>query len=123
MESKTKKVKLKYILNFSNDISADSDYNWNSLHYSLKNNGYDIYNNEPIHVTKFYKEYYLIFDGHHRIKVLKDLYGEEHEIDVKVRNFFKLTVILLFLQFIVLIITFVKYIRFIYDYHSGKLVK
>lgn len=164
MVSKTKKIKLKYLLSFSTHANTDFSYDWNTLTNSLEENGYDTENNNPIIVCHFYKGYYVVFDGHHRIKLLKELYDDEHEIIVSHVKFFKMLFTLIglmlfqkgeyeyllynknlkeknvpkknissetntnfFSAFIILsfyiLFFIVKKIRFIYDYHSGKLIK
>jgi hypothetical protein len=122
MGNNIKKVKLKYLIGMSN-TKNDETYKWDVLRESLKNNGYDTEKYNLINVTNLYKQYYLVLDGHHRISVLKELYGEDFEADVEVKNLLKSFFPLIFLPIILSIIFIFKFISVFFKYHSGKLVK
>ena len=122
MGNNIKKVKLKYLIGMSN-TKNDETYKWDVLRESLKNNGYDTEKYNLINVTNLYKQYYLILDGHHRFSVLKELYGEDFEVDVEVKNLLKSFFPLIFLPIILSIIFIFKFISVFFKYHSGKLVK
>lgn len=122
MGNNIKKVKLKYLIGMSN-TKNDETYKWDALKESLKNNGYDTEKYNLINVTNLYKQYYLILDGHHRFSVLKELYGEDFEADVEVKNLLKSFFPLIFLPIILSIIFIFKFISILFKYHSGKLVK
>jgi hypothetical protein len=105
------------------DTKGDKTYKWDVLKESLKNNGYDIEKYGLINVSNLYKQYYLVMDGHHRISVLKELYGEDFEVDVEVKNLLKTYLPLIFLPIFLLIIFIFKFIHIFFKHHSGKLVK
>lgn len=74
---------------------SDSDltrYEWKSLIESIKNEGIKrpivLYNNPVSEEFEEYKKY-RVDDGNHRIRVLKHLYGDDHEIDVIIYNRYK----------------------------------
>ena len=91
----------------SGDRNFEKNYRWDKLHESIKKDGYDTINNEPISAVKFFNKYYIISDGHHRVVIWQDLYGEDYEIDIKIINF------LIFYIFILLLPVFIG-CRFIY---------
>ena len=122
MASNIKKVKLKYLIGMSN-TKDDNTYKWDALKESLINNGYDIEKYGLINVNNLYKQYYLVMDGHHRISVLKELHGEDFEVDVEVKNFLKSYIPLFFIPIILTIIFIFKFISIFIKYHSGKLIK
>jgi hypothetical protein len=122
MASNIKKVKLKYLTGISNS-KYDKTYKWDTLKESLKNNGHDIKKYHSITVTNFYKQYYLVMDGHHRVTVLKELYGEDYEIDVEVKNFLESFIPLFFFPIVLTTIIIYKFISIFIKYHSDKLIK
>ena len=81
-------VKLKYlkvVKNINNDV-----YEWESLRQSIKTEGYDVKKYGMIHVKKFCNNNYLIIDGNHRVFLLKEIYDDEHEIEVKLTSYLNL---------------------------------
>jgi hypothetical protein len=116
-----KKVKLKHIINTYNPKN-DTTYDWDNLRNSLKKDGYDLKRHIPIIIIKFYKEYYLCLDGNHRIFMLKELYGEEYEINVEIKTFIKQYIDII-LSHLFITYFFLKKIFFIYKYHNKKLYK
>ena len=123
MVNNIKKIKLKYLLGLSpnsENRKFDKNYKWNKLQESLRKDGYDTINYEPISVVKFFNNYYLVSDGHHRTVILRELYGEDYEIDVQISNFFNFSFCMIITP--ILITSLVLY-RFIYilfkDYFSN----
>ena len=76
-------IKLKYLI-FGNDFN--SKYDWESLRNSIKINGFNSNNDKPIKAIHFYREYYFLIDGNHRVFLLKELYGEDYEIDIYIET-------------------------------------
>jgi len=122
MANNIKKVKLKYLINTSN-VKNDKDYKWDILRNSIKEKGYDSENYGLIGACNIYKNYYLIFDGHHRVFILNELYGEDYEIDIDNRSILKTILSISFLPIIFLIIYICKFVSTFIKYHRGKLVK
>ena len=118
MVSNIKKVKLKYLLK----ISSPSK-NIEALKESIDNNTYDSNKYGLINVVNLYKDYYLILDGHHRVKLLTELYGKDYEVNVEIKNLFKTIVLVLILPFFYLSFLTFKFISIFIKYHSGKLIK
>jgi hypothetical protein len=122
MVSNIKKVKLKYLIGLT-DIGNDKDYKWDILRNSIKDNGYDSEKYKPIIVSKSYNDYYIIYDGHHRVFILKELYDGDYEVDVEVEPILRYLITLLFLPIIFLFIYIIKFISIFIKHHSGKLIK
>ena len=62
-------------------------YDWEGLKNSLLENGYDINKYSPIAVSTSHEEFkYFIIDGQHRTFLLREMFGEDHMIDVDVRD-------------------------------------
>jgi len=57
------------------------DYKWDVLIESIKK-----YKNLLPLVVQKSEDRYTILDGNHRYIVLKDIYGEEYEVNVKIKN-------------------------------------
>ena len=59
--------------------------NWETLKESFKN-GYKPteYKNGFIKVIKLRTNKYMVYDGSQRVKLLKEMYNKEHQIEVKV---------------------------------------
>tara|TARA_R100001086_G_scaffold247287_2_gene181135 strand:+ start:1167 stop:1601 length:435 start_codon:yes stop_codon:yes gene_type:complete len=86
------KVKLKELIprvdhnrvSFGDKLSNSRNgilYNWDKLHESIKSDGLK----NPLRVKRTTKGY-VIVDGHHRFRVLKELYDENYEIKVTIIN-------------------------------------
>ena len=75
----------------------DEKYDWLKLKQSIIQNGF----NQEQYKIKISKDGYCL-DGHHRITVLKELYGEDYEINVKVvkGNYKPVTLVTIFLVII-----------------------
>tara|TARA_R110002167_G_scaffold268330_1_gene474839 strand:- start:143 stop:928 length:786 start_codon:yes stop_codon:yes gene_type:complete len=62
-------------------------YDWQGLKNSLLENGYDINKYSPITVRPSHEDFkYFIIDGQHRAFLLREIFGEDHMIDVDVRD-------------------------------------
>jgi len=98
MKMKSKLVKLNLLKdtlsldendNEINDIFFKDRYNnedWKKLKLSLKK-GYKPQNHDNGFITVvkiWFSDFYLVYDGSHRVKLLKEIYGGEHQIEVKV---------------------------------------
>ena len=64
------------------DKKKNSPYDWSRLTDSIKKNGVRF----PLVVRKLNTDNYVLIDGNHRLKVLRELYGEEYKIKVRVMN-------------------------------------
>ena len=69
-------------LNSLSDKKKNSPYDWGRLTDSIKKNGVRF----PLIVRKLNTDNYVLIDGNHRLRVLKELYGEEYKIKVRVMN-------------------------------------
>jgi hypothetical protein len=111
-------IKLKYLI-FGNDFN--SKYDWESLRNSIKINGFNSNNDKPIKAIHFYREYYFLIDGNHRVFLLKELYDEDYEIDIYVETK-SLIKFISFKEFIIFkIFIYINLIQFIIKYHKNKL--
>lgn len=62
-------------------------YDWKGLKRSILEDGYDIDKHNPIRVHTNDKEIkYYITDGQHRVFMLREMFGEDHMIDVDVNG-------------------------------------
>jgi hypothetical protein len=76
------KVKVKNIKIFFDDkkTSHQEHYDWKKLESDLKN-GYD--SKQPMEVLRLFNNNYILVEGHHRLTLIKKLYGGEYEVEVK----------------------------------------
>ena len=62
-------------------------YDWKGLKRSILDGGYDIDKHGPIRVHTNDKEFkYYITDGQHRVFILREIFGDDHMVDVEVRG-------------------------------------
>jgi hypothetical protein len=124
-------VKLKNIISTNHE---KGEYDWESLRKSIITEGYNTEKYESIWVTKLYKDFYLVMDGNHRFIILKEIYDDEHEIEVKLTCYFDVVIknrFLIFeniinISFFILFMYFTVWyiytkIFFIIKYHKNKL--
>jgi hypothetical protein len=126
MANKIKKIKLKYLLGLSPNSENrifDKNYKWDGLYESIKKDGYDTINYKPISVVKFFNNYYLVSDGHHRTIILKELYGEDYEIDAEVINFFNFFFCILFIPILLTSLFLYRFIHILFKDYFSKLFK
>jgi|21_taG_2_1085346.scaffolds.fasta_scaffold134729_2 hypothetical protein len=85
--------------------------NWDKLRESLKK-GYrpTEYGRGFITVIKlWFKKEYLIFDGSHRVKLLKEMYGDEYEVEVKMMKVsITSTLLIIVIMFLILPFALIK---------------
>ena len=63
------------------------EYNWEGLKTSLLEEGYDTKKYKPITVQPANEEFkYFIVDGQHRVFLLREMFGDDHMIDVFVKG-------------------------------------
>jgi len=76
------------ILEFSKIRDNVRDYDWIGLLNSIEKHGYspDEFNGNYIKVSKV-KNGYSLIDGNHRIKILREIYNENHKIMVEIHDF------------------------------------
>jgi hypothetical protein len=65
-------------------------YNWEKLKLSILENGYntDMYSIITVH-TNSDKDKYYVMDGQHRVFMLREMFGNDHMIDVRIMENYK----------------------------------
>ena len=92
-------------LNYLYDKKIE-DGSWKKLKESLTKGYYPKkYKNGYIKVIKYWwKNKYYVYDGNHRVKLLKEMYGNEHQIEVERASRFLPYLVILTLLFVLPII-------------------
>jgi hypothetical protein len=117
-------IKLKYIIS-TKDVHKE-EYDWETLRESIKTKGYDTNEYGKISVISFYKDYYLVMNGNHRLFILNEFYDNDYKVEVETFTFFSIVINgKVWKNILVLIIFgvwfFYNLISFIIKYHKNKL--
>jgi hypothetical protein len=76
------KTKVKNIITFlhNKEVAHEDYYNWDKLESDLKD-GYD--EKRPMEVLRLFDGRFILVEGRHRLSLIKKLYGDDYEVEVK----------------------------------------
>ena len=76
------KIKVKDIVTFlhNKEVAHEEYYDWDKLKSDLSV-GYD--EKRPMKVLRLFNKKYILIEGRHRLRVIKDVYGDDYEVEAK----------------------------------------
>ena len=96
-----------YSYRYFGSTKKGPNHRWGKLRTSLSS-GYDPKKYDYIQVVKYWgKNRYYVHDGNHRACLLKEMYGDEYQISVKIRSLISL-IPTIFISLIIIPIVLIK---------------